>query len=491
MNLVLEIEYLSGVSFAAIGPDSPTPEWPPQPDRIFSALVASWAARGKNGTEGSALEWLERQPVPQILELGAEPRTSAIVYVPPNDPRSNIKDRSREVLPALRSRQPRRFPAARPIDPVVQWIWKQVAPTEDVLAALQLLARDTAYVGHSTSLTRCRFRLEAVTPNHESARAARRRVYAGRLAELRTAYATFEQSAGKRGRPLPGSHVAPAVIPKVERTNVFGEHWLLLEHVGGDMADLRACALVAKAIRDTILSGYKRIGKEARIPEVVSGHGTDGTPARSMHIAIVPMAFAGFPYADGHVLGFALVPPRESKILDDVDFRSALRQLAPIDERRGRRVLTVRPNSGRPLPNGFSISLSPTLEPSARSMDSGLYLGPARTFATSTPIVLDRHLKETGAARQDEIAAQIASACRNIGLPEPELVVADKHSAVEGVPSAYPSGKSPRWTGWSLPPSLTSRQLTHATIRFAEPVHGPVLLGAGRYVGLGLCPPLD
>jgi CRISPR-associated protein Csb2 len=31
----------------------------------------------------------------------------------------------------------------------------------------------------------------------------------------------------------------------------------------------------------------------------------------------------------------------------------------------------------------------------------------------------------------------------------------------------------------------------HADIVFAEKVRGPVLLGAGRYTGLGLCLPID
>jgi CRISPR-associated protein Csb2 len=31
--------------------------------------------------------------------------------------------------------------------------------------------------------------------------------------------------------------------------------------------------------------------------------------------------------------------------------------------------------------------------------------------------------------------------------------------------------------------------LFHATIEFAEPVAGPVVLGAGRFFGLGLCIP--
>jgi CRISPR-associated protein Csb2 len=38
-----------------------------------------------------------------------------------------------------------------------------------------------------------------------------------------------------------------------------------------------------------------------------------------------------------------------------------------------------------------------------------------------------------------------------------------------------------------LPESLASRQLTHAVLQFPEPVRGPVLLGVGRFAGLGLC----
>ncbi len=32
-----------------------------------------------------------------------------------------------------------------------------------------------------------------------------------------------------------------------------------------------------------------------------------------------------------------------------------------------------------------------------------------------------------------------------------------------------------------------ARVCVHAEVEFAEPVEGPVLLGAGRYFGVGLC----
>ena|ERR1700722_7168200 len=490
MSLVLEIEFLSGVSFAAIGPDSGMPDWPPQPDRIFSALVAAWAARGQNGQEAEALEWLEKLQPPLLTAPAAEPRTSATVFVPPNDPRSDRQKNAKGVLPGLRSRQARRFPAARlhgganPRDRAVCLYWPNAEPEARTLAALERLAHDTAYVGHSASLTRCRFLLEPGGPDQGNANVPKRRIYKGRFAELRRGF-----EAGRR--PLSGAPYSAPTKTAAAPANVFGDRWLIFEDVDRKLPDLRACAFVAKTLRDALLSGYSRIGLADEIPEAVSGHGLDRMPSAAPHIAIVPLAFTGFPHADGNVMGLALVPPRSSSIISDENFRKALRAIAPVDDNYERRILALKTKEGTPHDQAFSVALSPTFEAPKRSLDPTLYVNRARTFATVTPIVLDRHLKKKGEARQEEIKAQIVVACRNIGLPEPEEVVADKHSAFEGVPSAYPSGKSPSWTRWRLPRSIANRQLTHAVIRFAAPVDGPVLLGAGRFVGLGLCRPLD
>lgn len=482
MSLVLEVEYLSGISFAAISPASPTPDWPPQPERVFSALVATWAARGKKPQEAQALEWLESQSPPRVIASPAPQRTTATVFVPPNDPRSDKQKNARGVLPAFRSLQARQFPAARPHDPIVRIEWDIAAPAPETLEALQRLAHDTAYVGHSTSLTRCRFFL-ADPVSSDVGTTMQRRIYPGRFSEL---CRDFE--AGRR--PLPGAAPAPAHEHTPHISNLFDTRWLILEHLGGDMPDLRACAIVAKTIRDAVLSGYQRLGMENDIPEIVSGHDANRKPTRAPHLAIVPMPFVGYAYSDGHVMGYALIPPRGSGLLEDATFLRALSMVAPLEN--DRRILTIKPKEGTARNAGFSIRLSVTREAPAekRSLDPGRYVRTASTFATVTPIVLDRHLKNEGKEREAEIRDQIVAACRNIGLPEPKEVFADKHSAFEGAPSAYPSARSPAWMRWRLPASLASRFLTHAVIRFAAPVEGPVILGAGRFVGMGLCRPL-
>lgn len=490
--LVLEIEYVAGISFAATGPDRPVPDWPPQPDRVFSALVATWGARGQDDEEAEALEWLERQSPPLILERGGVARLGMRVFVPPNDARSDKKKHARDVLPSLRRRQERAagFPATLPVDPVIRFLWSDAQPGDGVLNALNRLARDTSYVGHSTSLTRCHFRRDPDPGGLPEPTPPTRRVYAGRLRELRDAYARFEQSQASKDRPRAGAPVRVRLGTDGPRGGHFDTRWLLLEHVDGRMPDLRGCAQVARTIRDAMISGYRRVGLGDRVPEVICGHTASGAPSHSPHAAIIPLPFVGFSHADGSVLGFALVPPRGDGILSDGDFRNVLRALAPVDEQYGRRILTITARAGTSAEQAFSITLSPTFEAGRHSLDPRLYVGPSRAFATVTPIVLDRHLKERGVARQQEVVAQIVAACRNSGLPEPEAIVPDKHSAVEGSPSAYPSGTSPHWTRWRVPQPLASRQLTHAVVRFADPIEGPVILGAGRYVGLGLCRPV-
>jgi CRISPR-associated protein Csb2 len=475
MPLVLEIEHLLGVAFAAQSQASTAPDWPPQPDRVFSALVASWGARGERPEERRALEWLEAQPAPEIAASSGFARTPATAFVPPNDPESG-RVGNRSVMPAFRRRQPRRFPAFRPDDPVVRLVWHDVEADGAMIATLNALAGDTAYIGHSASLTRCRFRSDGV-PTQVAP--PRRRVYPGRLAELEQVY-----RAGRR--PNPGEPVRTTTLVETQPARtVFADRWLVLEHTAGEMPDLRAAALVAKALRCAVMSGYRRNGQESTIPLTVSGHNPDGSPVAEPHLSIVPLAYVGSQFADGSVLGFALIPPSDGDLLLDEDFRNAIRQVSMWNAEAGWRELHLTGDR-------LNLTFTPSGEGNRASLDPTPYVAVAKTWATCTPIVLDRHLKTKGnAEREAEIERLVLQACLNIGLPEPKRIIVSKHSAVNGAPSAYPSGRAPHWLRWRLPKSLGSRQLSHAMLQFAEPVRGPVILGAGRFVGLGLCRAVD
>ena len=474
MSLVLEIEFLTGACRAARGPASGIPDCPPQWDRAFSALVSAWAARGERPDERSALEWLEAQEPPTIYAGEHTARTAPDVFVPPNDQRfSNAEKTYLRVMPSMRPRQPRRFPVACLEDPVVALVWS-VEPEAKLLKTLDAIARDVSYVGHSASLVRCRFLSgDSIAMTHPGA-PVQRRVYPGRLAELERAHSA------NPARPmiLPGS-ANPLSTSTEPASRMSG--WLVLEVVHGVVPDIRAVALVCRLLRRTLMSGYRGTGKADAIPEIVSGHTIDGKPTRFAHLAIVPMPFAGFAHADGRVFGFALIPPPQTELHAIDGFRTAFERVAPYDPGDERRVLEL---SGAPLRG--PLRLAPAGEVTKRSLDPEPYLRPARMWASVTPLVLDRHLKRHDDA---EIHELIAGSCVNAGLPQPDPdnIQAGTHSAIEGAPPARPMSGGPPWTRWRVPEPLASRSLVHAVIDFGCETAGPVLIGAGRFTGLGLC----
>ena len=476
MSLVLEIEFLTGSCHAAREPGDDSPDWPPQPDRVFSALVSSWGLRGECPSERAALEWLEAQPPPAIHASDAWPRTTVDVYTPVNDARaSSAPKKYLRVMPAVRPRQPRRFPVARPEQPIVSMVWS-VDPSPTVLAALNAVAGAVGYLGRSASLVRCGFGVGEVASG-EPARKAQRRIYPGRLRELELAYRL------NPARPTisPGAPVvsqSPRLKPDMPFTN-----WLSLEVVEGTVPDLRASPLVCRALRDALIGGYRRLGLGNAIPEVVSGHAPDGKPTREAHLAIVPLAFVGTRHADGHVLGVAMIPPAGTGLESIPHFVEVFEALAPYCERSNRRVLEL----ARP-PLRSPVRFSPVEEgtQTKRSLESFPYLSPSRVWATVTPLVLDRHFKRK---LEVDVPALVATACEHAGLPRPDprRVVVQRIPPVVGAPPAKPLPGEPGWMAWKRPHGVASRPLVHAVVDFEQSIPGPVLIGAGRFTGLGLC----
>ena len=114
----------------------------------------------------------------------------------------------------------------------------------------------------------------------------------------------------------------------------------------------------------------------------------------------------------------------------------------------------------------------------------------SRRWVSATPIALDRNpgdLRSTDphrAARAiGEAEAGIRLACRHIGLPEPAEVTVLPSPALAGAAKVRSFPAFPGTEG------RFQRVLTHAAVEFSEPICGPLLLGAGRYIGLGLMRP--
>lgn len=478
--LALEIEFLTGAYRAGL-PDASGPEWPPHPERVFSALVQAWGDGGRDANERAALEWLECQPAP-LIEASHEfsQRDSPTVFVPPNDS-SGAK---LESLPDRRARQSRTFQAAIPTEQTVRLHW-ETSPPANVANALAALAHRCASLGHSASLARFLFREDVAADRQQtwipSAQGglALRAVYPGRLADLEYWYSG---ESGKLERPRsrrtvnyrPAESTSGSAIE-----SAFGgpDHWFVFEDAGTRGApDVLAFAQVSRRIRDALMS----VGPQPA-PELLTGHAEGGAPTGKPHLAIIPLANVGWEHSSGDLLGFALVLPRQTAVDERA---SLLRAIAAFARDAGdRSVAKLR------LTAFSEWLLEHTPLPSRASLKPGRYCAASRVWASSTPVMLDRFPDGDDPAEEGRI---IAAACAHVGLPLPVDIEIHKHSAIRGSNSAYPA-RGRKGLDWSFPTGskLASRPRRHVVLRFQESVRGPVLLGAGRYHGFGLCLPIE
>ncbi|MDI9631437.1 MAG: CRISPR-associated protein, family (Cas_GSU0054) [Acidobacteria bacterium ADurb.Bin051] len=449
--------------------DLTQPEWPPHPERLFSALVDAFYGGDGDEAERAALEWLESLPPPEISVPRATRRDPVTVYVPVNDESTPLAKNAKPhavlgSLPIGRGRKAREFPVVLlgdgPGEDTVIYAWPAAEPSAVHARALARLASRIVRIGHSSSLVQAWVDSgTAFTPTlvpGETGPTLRLRVPApGRLAALDAAYASGQP-------PRPGlwagyALAAPAAESRPEARSLW-EDLIVLRGVEGPALTLTTTLRLSEALRGTMLKHG-----EQPSPEVLSGHRAPGVPAARPHLGYLPLGFVGREHADAHLLGFGLLLPHG---LEERERQAVLLALAEALRAGSGRIELRLGTLGR-----WTLELEDR-EPPPHTLDRMTYEGPAATWATVTPIVLDRYTKKP--AEQEET---ISRACELIGLPKPEQVVLTRLSPLRGVPPAR------------LFPPCRRRYHLHAVIHWAEPVRGPVVIGAGRYVGYGLMRP--
>lgn len=401
------------------------------------------------------------------------------------------------ILPESRNRQPRTFPTVTPAQPRVWFLWPDAEPTAATRATLDAVLARVARVGHSSTLVSCHVADPPVgtatlvpRPDGETVLRVPRAGLTDRLER------EFVRHQGSRERVLPAPmtrYGAPELVRRIESSGVLGGDWIVLElrrrtpdgQPSSIVGTTRTLQL-SRAVRDALLG----CASDSSGP-FISGLFPDGLPRP--HLAIVPLADVGHRWADGLVRGVALVfPAGEPRGVIEEVLRE-WRQTG-LGVRWGRGDDQLAFGAPRVVPPDETWSDAPY------ALRRTTWCRPARHWVSATPMALDRLVRGLHDPRRhpaaDERAREIiARSCVHSGLPEPVDVVVSPVGMTSGVPPAPagdPSGgrvrrQFPRFVAAG---SGQARQCVHVGLTFAEKIRGPVLLGAGRYLGYGLFLPV-
>ncbi len=523
--LVLRVEFLTGVCMATRhnDPIRSTPEWPPHPDRLYSALVAAAAEPDNSGgtelPEGArdALRWLAEQcwgangecKAPLLRASRAHRRTTPEVPMPSNPHEDEVWQKAKKdgfrspqksfdfgaLLPVHRKKAMLPVPAVAPEEPAVYFIWPD-ADAGERLATLRSICDHVTYLGRSRSLVRVTTEDDAPPPTHvpDPFGGLELRVPATR--RLDDLIDKFRRDGGKP-EPSPPTRYRRvqdgSLRPEGLRT-VFHRLWIFRPGEGDPALPVVATIKVTQALRRALLKNVHDVAcgcdrwreqvpsyREARecystIPGTLSGHAPDGSRLDAPHVAFAALPFV-HPvqrHADGGIKGVGILLPRGME--RDLSVMTMLARGLRVIEKEGLRI----PGVG----HWRLREVSPD-DPPLTTLDSRTWTTSSRTWTTATPMVFGRFPK----ARNGGEAKVVLDSLQLVGI-DPSRVVeiaVGRHSPLHGVPPSW-SFKTRRDRDEA---KESRRPIRHVTIRFDAPVAGPLALGSLRYFGVGLMRPLE
>ena len=459
--LVFNVELLHGTYRADPDGSAPTGrqthgEWPPSPARLFAALVAADGTRDKcRRTTGAELGRLAEAGPPTIH---ADPRT----HHQPLQERYvagqvRAKSQQQEYL-ARKGVLVRPGVRVSPRNPSIRFIYDVEMSAAD-LAALKYRAARVGYLGCADSPVKITvaqisdpdadiYRSAAWVPNDEGEEIVNihTRGDVERWAAAFDAWsehgATRSQARRHQPRAMYRHPDEPIPIPGSGRVRA----WLTFRQpVAG-----RQATVVAHALKQAALSHY-----EGELPAWLHGHVNGGAEYQLARFLVLPNA--GHRHSDGKIHGAAVWVPGGVNDMEARNLATALFSIGSLSLAGGKRLVVDRSRGGW------------TTEPRR-------WTRPARRWMTVLPAVSDRH----GGIDSEAVVRW----CEQAGLPRPVQFRISRKPLVSGGVDLHPS--ETRRPGHSQ-----TRPYAHVGLIFEEPVMGPVVIGAARSYGLGLCAPCD
>jgi CRISPR-associated protein Csb2 len=524
--LCISIRFLSPVFHGR--EDADLPEWPPSPLRVFQALIAAGAARGRGRLPPrfrQALLWLERQPPPLIIAPAALSTPGYSLSVPNNAMdivarawcRHNYSN-SRDSNPATH----RTLKAVRPTflleDEAVHYMWRLQEPVDNELdqqtGALGEMARSLIALGWGIDLATADVALlsrdqtnsktgETWVPSQPDSRNGLRTPRHGTLDQLVERHGRFVARLGREGlSPLPPLSAYRKVeyrIATSKRTPSFAAFALISPDASGfrTFDAVRSTSKVANMLRTAARRAALRAGwDESRIASIIMGHGE--TSADSKHVPVGPARFAWLP-----------LPSLEARGQTGVRVVGSVRRalICSYSQNFAAEIDWVRKAlSGEELmeredaPPAALLSLLPANDAMVRR-----YTNAASTWSTVTPVVLPgyddpdhyrRRLNAGIAADQqfkllerlnNRIERLLRKAILQAGFPP---ILAENAELEWRTAGFWPGTElASRYT---VPEHLASLPRLHVKINWRDAerrsvaVPGPICIGGGRFYGLGL-----
>ncbi len=473
-------------------------EWPPSPARVFQALVAG-CARGAALPEPTqqALEYLEQLDPPLIAAPSCELGQDYGSFVPNNDADALGGDLSK--LPDIRTRKrirPRML--AGSADLLFAWtLLDETGPIDALIGASEQLYQ----LGRGVDMAWAQ--AEVLSPGELETRVAAHAGVVHRPASgpganalacptrgtLRSLLARF-QSARSRLKASGTGTVLFSQPPKAHFAQIAygaGPSRFLYELRTPNGDDLqpwplwRATSLVER-LRDSAAENLRKAlpAQVNQVERALIGRKRDGSDASAAarRVRVLPLPSIGHTHADQAIRRVLVEVPREAEIAAG-DVQWAFSGVEPCD-----------PSTGAVDP----FLLTPATEEGMFER----YAQAGRLWRSITPLALPelamrrriepsrRREERKGAVERSEeeqrARAAVLNALRHAHVRERPLAI-----DVQREPFDLKGARAERFAAGSR---FAKERLWHVRLRFAAPVEGPLALGDGRFLGLGVMAPV-